>query len=315
MTLQRVMTASGRSDITGVGIVPEGRAEQGGAPLPEGPQRQELQAVLQGGSLAGNAQQQQAEDGAWGIHGDPTEAAFLVAERKLQGPDAATPAHAARLGEIAFTSQRKMMSVLVAGAAPGEGPVLFVKGAPDVLLGRCTHARLGEATVALDAPLRARVQAEAAAMAGEALRTLAVACRRLEPGARLPADAGEAAALEQQLEYLGTVGLIDPPRPEAAVAIAQARRAGIRVVMITGDHPATAQRIAADLGIADAGAPVLTGVQLDALDDAGFEAAAQATAVFARVAPKHKLRLVRALQAGGQVVAMTGDGVNDAPAL
>ena len=150
---------------------------------------------------------------------------------------------------------------------------------------------------------------------GLTLRTLAVACRRLEPGARLPADAGEAAALEQQLEYLGTVGLIDPPRPEAAVAIAQARRAGIRVVMITGDHPATAQRIAADLGIADAGAPVLTGVQLDALDDAGFEAAAQATAVFARVAPKHKLRLVRALQAGGQVVAMTGDGVNDAPAL
>jgi magnesium-transporting ATPase (P-type) len=175
--------------------------------------------------------------------------------------------------------------------------------------------RQGEATVVLDAPLRARVRAEAAAMAGEALRTLGVACRRLEPGARLPAEAGEAAALEQELEYLGTVGLIDPPRPEAAVAIAQARRAGIRVVMITGDHPATAQRIAADLGIADAAAPVLTGVQLDQLDDAAFEAAAQATAVFARVAPKHKLRLVRALQAGGQVVAMTGDGVNDAPAL
>jgi magnesium-transporting ATPase (P-type) len=315
MTLQRVLTASGRSDITGVGIVPEGRAERDSAELPEGPQRLELQAVLRGGSLAGNAQLQQGESGAWAIHGDPTEAAFLVAERKLRGADAAAPPPADRLGEIAFTSQRKRMSVLVAGAAAGDAPVLFVKGAPDELLGRCTHVRQGEATVVLDAPLRARVRAEAAAMAGEALRTLAVACRRLEPGARLPADAGEAAALEQQLEYLGTVGLIDPPRPEAAVAIAQARRAGIRVVMITGDHPATAQRIAADLGIADAGAPGLTGVQLDALDDAGFEAAAQATAVFARVAPKHKLRLVRALQAGGQVVAMTGDGVNDAPAL
>jgi magnesium-transporting ATPase (P-type) len=152
-------------------------------------------------------------------------------------------------------------------------------------------------------------------MADDALRTLAVARRSLAPGTVVPSEATAAAALEQGLEYLGTAGLIDPPRAEAAEAIAQARRAGIRVVMITGDHPRTAARIASDLGIVAAGAPVLTGVALDALDDTALAAAVQHTAVFARVAPRHKLRLVHALQVGGQVVAMTGDGVNDAPAL
>jgi Ca2+-transporting ATPase len=118
-----------------------------------------------------------------------------------------------------------------------------------------------------------------------------------------------------RLEYLGTVGIIDPPRKEAAVAIDQARQAGIRVIMITGDHPRTAMRIAADLGIVDTGAPVLTGLELDKLDDATFAAAVLKTSVFARVAPRHKLHIVQALQVGGKVVAMTGDGVNDAPAL
>lgn len=339
MTVQRVMTASGRSDLTGVGYAPEGRAEQAGTALAAGPLRSELQAVLNGGSLAGNAELQQVPDGSWRIQGDPTEAAFLVAARKLGPPDPsaqsappdpqrhpgdaqAGPAAAARqdgstrIGEIPFTSQRKMMSVLVTDPAQGAGPVLWSKGAPDVLLARCTHARRGEATVALDEALRAQVLADVNAMAGDALRTLAVARRALAAGAQVPADAAGAAALEQGLEYLGTVGIIDPPRAEAAVAIAQARRAGIRVVMITGDHPGTAARIAADLGIVEAGAPVLSGLELDALgDDAAFADAVLQTSVFARVAPRHKLRIVRALQDSGHVVAMTGDGVNDAPAL
>lgn len=320
MTVQRVMTASGRSDITGVGYAPVGRAEAGGAELTTGPLRAELQAVLQGGSLAGNAQLRQDEAGQWGIQGDPTEAAFLVAERKL-GPAGSGDATAEgqdrfeRIGEIPFTSQRKMMSVLVVDAADGDAHVLFTKGAPDVLLAHCTHARRGEATVALDAALHAQVLADVASMTDDALRTLAVARRPLAPDAQIPDDASAAAALEQDLEYLGTVGIIDPPREEAAVAIAQARQAGIRVIMITGDHPRTAVRIAADLGIVDAGAPVLTGIELDQLDDAAFTAAALQTSVFARVAPKHKLRIVQALQGSGQVVAMTGDGVNDAPAL
>ena len=341
MTVQRVMTASGRIDITGVGYAPEGHAHQAGSEVPAGPLpkdlNDELQAVLTGGSLAGNAQLQQDDSGAWVIHGDPTEAAFLVAEQKLgkrasneAAPDgkqaherqsSEQPAYE-RIGEIPFTSQRKMMSVLVvahgnAHAQPGAH-VLFTKGAPDVLLAHCTHARRGGATVVLDPALRQQVLDDVGAMADDALRTLAVARRTLAPEAQIPSDAegaAGAAALEQGLEYLGTVGIIDPPREEAAVAIAQARQAGIRVLMITGDHPRTAARIAADLGIVDVGAPVLTGVDLDKLDEAGFATAVLQTSVFARVAPKHKLRIVRALQASGNVVAMTGDGVNDAPAL
>lgn len=327
MTVQRVMTASGRCDITGVGYAPEGRAEHAGAELPEGALRAELQAVLRGGSLAGNAQLQQDETDAWTIQGDPTEAAFLVAERKLGDPGHAVTGEVApetkvrfeRIGEIPFTSQRKMMSVLVVDHADSDAHVLFVKGAPDVLLVHCTHARRGEVTVLLDAALHAQVLADVAAMTGDALRTLAVARRTLAPDALIPTDAVEAAALEQGLEYLGTVGIIDPPREEAAVAIAEARAAGIRVIMITGDHPRTAVRIAADLGIAitdaSAGVPVLTGIELDKLDAAAFAAAVRQTSVFARVAPKHKLAIVRALQTSGNVVAMTGDGVNDAPAL
>jgi P-type Ca2+ transporter type 2C len=332
MTVQRVMTASGRSDITGVGYVPEGRAEHAGAALAEGPLRDELQAVLQGGSLAGNAQLLRDHEGTWAIQGDPTEAAFRVAEHKLGKPDARAagpeapespeapdapdaPARFERIGEIPFTSQRKMMSVLVVDHADGDAHVLFTKGAPDVLLTHCTHARRGPDTVVLDDGLRAQVLDDVGTMSDDALRTLAVARRTVAPDAQIPHDDDGAAALEEGLEYLGTVGITDPPREEAAVAIAQARQAGIRVVMITGDHPRTAVRIAADLGIVDAGAPVLAGLALDALDDAAFAAAVQETAVFARVAPRHKLRIVRALQAGGHVVAMTGDGVNDAPAL
>ncbi len=321
MTVQRVMTASGRSDITGVGYAPVGRAETGGTEPTTGPLRSELQAVLQGGSLAGNAQLRQDEAGQWGIQGDPTEAAFLVAERKL-GPVEPGDATAdgqdrfERIGEIPFTSERKMMSVLVVDAADGDAHLLFTKGAPDVLLAHCTHARRGEATVEMDAALHAQVHADVVAMTGDALRTLGVARRTLAADARMPDDAIEAAALEQGLEYLGTVGIIDPPRAEAAAAVAEARRAGIRVVMITGDHPRTAARIATDLGIVEAGAPVLTGTELDRLDDdKAFAAAALKTSVFARVAPRHKLRIVRSLQGSGHVVAMTGDGVNDAPAL
>ena len=323
MTVQRVMTASGRCDITGVGYAPEGRAEQAGAELGEGSLRDELQAVLLGGSLAGNAQLRMDETDTWVIQGDPTEAAFLVAERKLEqlakggaAPDAQeSSGRFERIGEIPFTSQRKMMSVLVVDHAEGDAHLLFTKGAPDVLLAHCTHARRGDATVVLDAALHQQVLADVAGMTDDALRTLAVARRTLAPGAQIPTDGQEAAALEQDLEYLGTVGIMDPPRKEAAVAIEEARQAGIRVIMITGDHPRTAARIAADLGIVDSGAPVLTGIEIDKLDEAAFAAAVQKTSVFARVAPRHKLGIVQALQASGQVVAMTGDGVNDAPAL
>jgi magnesium-transporting ATPase (P-type) len=168
--------------------------------------------------------------------------------------------------------------------------------------------------VALDATRRARILADVDRLADAALRTLAVAYRPLDP--RRAHESPEAgAALEHELVFAGIVGIIDPPRPEAAAAVGQAHRAGIRVVMITGDHPRTAARIATELGIADTGAQALTGADLDAMDEATFRAAVRATAVYARVEPAHKLRIVGALQADGNVVAMTGDGVNDAPAL
>jgi Ca2+-transporting ATPase len=317
MTIQRVMTASGQCDITGVGYAPEGRAQTDGAELPGGPLHDELIAVLTVGSQAGNAQLQQQQDGAWIVQGDPTEAAFLVAARKLGGADEATARKERyeRIGEIPFTSQRKMMSTLEVDHGDADAHVLFTKGAPDVLLAHCSHVLQGGKRLELDDAARKRIGAEVDTMTGAALRTLAVARRTLAAGTRIPKDAGEAAGLEQGLDYIGTVGIIDPPRKEAAVAIGQAHSAGIRVIMITGDHPRTAARIAADLGIIEAGAPVLTGVELEAMDDAAFASAVQRTSVFARVEPRHKLRIVKALQAAGNVVAMTGDGVNDAPSL
>ena len=310
MTIVRVMTASGSSQVTGVGYAPDGRVEHQGAELPAGPLRDEHVAVLSGGSLAGNATLRKTEDGAWEIQGDPTEAAFLVAERKL-GVTEGRQRRFQRIGELPFTSERKMMSTIEVDHDHGDQPVLISKGAPDVLIDRCTQAQVGTATVDLDAALRQRILADVTTLSDAALRTLAVAYRPLRPDE----DPKVASPLEEDLVFVGTVGLIDPPRPEAAVAIREANRAGIRVIMITGDHPRTAMRIATDLGIVEAGAEALTGVEIDALDDAAFAAAARATSVFARVAPRNKLRIVAALQADGNVVAMTGDGVNDAPAL
>jgi len=312
MTIERLMTVSGTAHVTGVGYMPHGRVEVDGSALEDEAHRAEAILVLSGGSLAGNAQLQQVEDGTWEILGDPTEAAFLVAERKL-GAHERREQRFERVGEIPFTSERKMMSTIVVDHEHRDERVLIAKGAPDVLLERCTRARVGTELVPLDAGLRQRILADVDALTDAALRTLAVAYRPLP--ADTDPDPRRAATLERDLVFAGTVGIIDPPREEAAQAIADAHRAGIRVIMITGDHPRTAARIAVDLGIADADTVALTGNDLDELDAAGFAEAVRRTAVFARVAPVHKLRIVDALQADGNVVAMTGDGVNDAPAL
>jgi P-type Ca2+ transporter type 2C len=310
MTAQRVMTASGQARITGVGYVPEGRVvTEQGTELTGGPQLAENIVVLSGGSLASNAELQQ-QDGDWEIQGDPTEAAFLVAERKL-GVTERRVRRFQRVAEIPFTSERKLMSTIEKDHEHGDSLVLITKGAPDVLLGRCTQARIGIDVVELTDEIRHRVLADVAALSADALRTLAVAYRPLAAGE----TAGPSQDLEYDLIFVGTVGIIDPPRPEAAVAIGDAHRAGIRVMMITGDHPQTAVRIAADLGIVQPGAVALTGQELDSLDEQAFAETARETSVYARVAPKHKLQIIDALQADGKIVAMTGDGVNDAPAL
>ena len=310
MTIQRVMTASGDTHVTGVGYAPHGQVEYEGTKLTAGPLHAEHIVVLSGGSLASNADLRQGAGGEWGIQGDPTEAAFLVAERKL-GVTGVRERRFERIGEIPFTSERKLMSTIELDHEHGDEVVVITKGAPDVLLERCTRVRVGMELVELDDAQRTRILADVDTLSDAALRTLAVAYRPLGPGE----DPHVTESLERDLVFVGTVGIIDPPRQEAAVAIREAHRAGIRVIMITGDHPRTAARIAADLGIAEAGATALTGHDLDALDDAAFAEAVRKTSVYARVAPAHKLRIIDALQADGNVVAMTGDGVNDAPAL
>lgn len=310
MTVQRVMTASGQTRITGVGYAPEGRVvTEHGAELTGGAQFAENIVVLSGGSLASNADLQQ-RDGDWQIQGDPTEAAFLVAERKL-GVTERRVRRFERVAEIPFTSERKRMSTIEKDHEHGDQLVLITKGAPDVLLRRCTRARMGTDVVELTEQIRQQILADVAELSADALRTLAVAYRPLAEGK----TAEPSEDLEHDLIFVGTVGIIDPPRPEAAVAIEEAHRAGIRVMMITGDHPQTAVRIAADLGIVEPGAVALTGLELDRLDERAFEEAVRETSVYARVAPKHKLLIIDALQADGKIVAMTGDGVNDAPAL
>jgi len=312
MTIEQLRTASGPARVSGVGYAPVGCVERDGEPLRDEAQRAEVVLLLSGGSLASNAQLRCTDEGAWQVEGDPTEAAFLVAERKL-GAHERRERRFERIGELPFTSERKMMSTIVLDHERGDERVLVSKGAPDVLLGRCTHVRCGTDVEPLDDGMRRRILADVDALTDAALRTLAVAYRPLRADESIEPE--HADALERDLVFAGTVGIIDPPREEAALAIRDAHRAGIRVIMITGDHPRTAARIAADLGIVPPGSNALTGTDLDELDEAGFAEAVRHISVFARVAPVHKLRIVDALQAEGNVVAMTGDGVNDAPAL
>ena len=314
MTIERVVTASGRADVSGVGYRPDGEVTSEGHEL-TGALHFETQLVLGVGSLANDAQLNEHE-GEWTINGDPTEAAFLVAARKLEGTTAQVHRFERR-AEIPFTSERKMMSTI--HQARDEGPILlFSKGAPDVLLASCTRRQVGETTVALTDERRQQCIDDVEALSGAAYRTLGVAYRVTEHG-ETGMSANEAdevdEAIEHDLVYVGVVGIIDPPRPEVAQAITEAHRAGIRVIMITGDHPTTAARIAADLGIIDAGGRAVTGAELDTLDDVSLRDVIREVSVYARVSPQHKLRLVDALQADGQIVSMTGDGVNDAPAL
>jgi magnesium-transporting ATPase (P-type) len=311
MTIQRVITHSGQAAIEGIGYRPEGEITADGGAL-EGPLLDELRVVLGGGSLASDAVLSN-DDGEWRIQGDPTEAAFLVAARKL-GIGAETTERFTRRGEIPFSSERKRMTTFEADAKRGGFLVVVTKGAPRVLLELCTRERAGAEELLLTDEVRSRIVASIDRLANDGLRTLAVAYRRLDTTEAPVEDE----STEHDLVFAGVVGMTDPPRPEAAAAIAEAERAGLRVIMITGDHARTATRIAADLGIiaSDAGpAATLSGTELDTMDEATLRERSRSVAVYARVAPEHKLRIIGALQADGNIVAMTGDGVNDAPAL
>ncbi len=309
MTIVRVVTPSGTVDVTGSGYRPEGTLCIDGEPLDDPRLRDEVVAVLSGGSLTNDASLRE-DGGEWIIQGDPTEAAFLVAAAKVQVRDTLDRRYE-RVGEVPFTSERKLMTTVQADAEHDGRRELMTKGAPDVLVARCTAVRVGDEVHPMTDERREEVLATVDRLADDALRTLAVAYREVVDDD--PAEADE--SIEHDLVFLGVVGIIDPPRTEARDAIAEAHTAGLRVLMITGDHPRTAVRIAGELGIASPDGSVLTGSELEDMSIDDLERAVETTSVYARVAPEHKLRIVDALQANGNIVAMTGDGVNDAPAL
>jgi Ca2+-transporting ATPase len=312
MAVRVVVTASGRVTLEGTGYGPDGSVRRDDGAAVEGPLAYELREALTAAERANNAAVVE-HGGTWAVQGDPTEGALIVAARKAGLGAADLDERLPRVGEVPFSSERKLMSTLHRDAGTNGGR-LFSKGAPDVLLERCSHELVGNDTQALTPDRKAAILALNERLAGEALRTLGVASRTL-PADAVPGPGEEADdALEQGLVFIGLIGMIDPPRAEARDAVARAKAAGIRPLMITGDHPTTAAVIARELDISSDGR-TLTGPELEALDDDALRAAVADVSVYARVNPSHKLRIVEALRRNGAIVAMTGDGVNDAPAL
>jgi len=322
MTVRAIWTADGLADVSGSGYIPEGDLTNAGAPVAPGSTLHEAAALtLRAASLANDATLSHSE-GRWRVQGDPTEGALIVAARKLGILEAELAARP-RIAEIPFTSERKRHATIHLDRDAPARIDIFVKGAPEVLLEKSAHIREGGRVVPLTPERRTELARQNEALAGQALRVLAIAMRSAV-AVDLNIDARAAAAghhielpesIEDDLVLLGLVGMIDPPRPEAKAAVATARHAHIRSIMITGDHPATAQAIARELDILEPGAKVLTGTNLRAMSDADLDAVVEDVRVFARVDPEHKLRIVAALQKKGHIVAMTGDGINDAPAL
>jgi Ca2+-transporting ATPase len=320
--------------ITGEGWQPRGEVRRNDrrAELRHGSVRLLLQAALLASDAhleLENAEQPPASGDSslppvYRLVGDPTEGALVVAAAKAGLHRDRVEALFPRIAEIPFDAERKLMSTI--HRAPAEGAVdsreavginaeapyiLFVKGAPDLLLERCTHCqKMGELRE-LTPEKRRRVLEINASLASRALRVLGAAYRPLEA---VP-DPVSADRVESDLTFIGLIGMMDPARPEAGAAIRAAHNAGITVIMITGDYPETAAAIGRKIGLLSEAGAALTGVQIDGLDDNGLAAALESATVFARVSPQHKVRIVDALRKKGHVVGMTGDGVNDAPAL
>ena len=303
MTVQRVVTAERVFEVGGAGYAPHGGFGVDGAEV--APQdAPELADIARAAALCNDAVLHE-RDGEWKLEGDPTEGALLTLALKAGLERHYESESLPRVDAIPFESEHRFMATLHHDHA-GHA-FAFVKGAPERLLRMCTRQRVAGEDRPLDDAFWQR-QVEALAAAGQ--RVLALAEAPMEKGKREL----DFADVEQDLTLLALVGIIDPPREEAIAAVAQCRAAGIRVKMITGDHGVTARAIGAAMGIGD-GRRVLTGAEIEALDDAALRGAVREVDVFARASPEHKLRLVRALQAEGEIVAMTGDGVNDAPAL
>ncbi|MBX3011611.1 MAG: cation-translocating P-type ATPase [Caldilineaceae bacterium] len=283
------------------------------------PTLQSFHILLQAAALCNDSALEHEADGTFKLIGDPTETALVRVAAEFQLEKAALEAKWPRVAEAPFTSERKCMTTIHQVPTHGNGSspfgadatyVAFVKGGVDVLLAKSSLAWLGDHSVPLTVELRGRIQQANAQLAQAGQRVLGVAFR---PLAQQP-TVGKVEQVEEALVFVGLIGMIDPPREEVKMAVATCRSAGIRPVMITGDHPLTALAIARQLGITD-NDQCLTGYELADMDEEALQAQVEQVSVYARVAPEHKLNIVNALQQKGHVVAMTGDGVNDAPAL
>jgi Ca2+-transporting ATPase len=300
MTARRLVTTDAIFRVTGEGYAPDGTIVREDGAAPGGDTLRDLLRA----AAACNDAELTLRDGTPGIVGDPTEAALLVVAAKAGLRREAIETEEPRLRTLPFDSERKRMSVV---RRRGSEAWAYVKGAPEEILERCGRARGPGGDAPFAPATRASLRQACALLAADGLRVLAIAERRL-PRVDEP-------EVETDLTFLGLAGLQDPPRPEARDAVARCRRAGIRTVMITGDHRDTAAAIAREVGILGPGDEILEGRELEALDDEALASRVDRVAVYARVSPEHKLRIVRAWKARGVVVAMTGDGVNDAPAL
>jgi len=312
MTVREVF-AGGRSyDVTGIGYEAQGELKN-----PDGTAAEleyaPLQSLLASVVLANTAKLEVGDEGRIKVIGDPTEGALLTLSAKGGVPKESVLPNHQIVREIPFDSDRKRMTVVTLDAEGRE--IVHTKGSCDVLLPLCVHHETEGGTIELTTAAREAIQAEADRMSSLALRVLAVARREITRKSIEDASGAASVDIEQRLCFVGLVGMIDPPRVGVKEAVRACTDAQVRAVMITGDHKLTAVAIAKELGLWDEGAIALTGAELEELDDAGLAARIDSTRVFARVTAEQKLRIVKAFKARGHVVAMTGDGVNDAPAL
>ncbi|PSF35310.1 magnesium-transporting ATPase [Aphanothece hegewaldii CCALA 016] len=312
MVVQRIETPSFSLRVSGEGYAPVGEFESTTTPY-DAIAQVEVERLLTECVLCNDAILQQ-QQGEWTILGDPTEGALLTLAGKGGFYRETLNQKMSRVGEIPFSSERKRMSVICQDSEDwdkGADYILFSKGSPELVLERCTSIQQGEKVVPITEIQRNQILEQNNQMAGNGLRVLGFAYR---PVATIP-EIEEAEEAESQLVWLGLVGMLDAPRKEVRDAVLRCREAGIRPIMITGDHQLTAKAIASFLGIAEPGDRVLTGQELEKLSQTELEKEVDHVSVYARVSPEHKLRIVQALQKQGKFVAMTGDGVNDAPAL
>ena len=297
MTVRKIFVGGRIYEVSGAGYEPSGTFSRNGSSVePDA----SLNALLRGAVLASDARLAQ-NNGQWEIKGDPTEGAMVVAAAKAKLNKNDLEKQFPRVNEIPFTSETKRMTTL---HDTSDGTIAYSKGAPEFILASCKNQLIDDEESPLDNAAHEAILDTARQMAKEALRVLAVAYKS-------PAQIEDA---EQDMTFLGLIGMIDPPRPEVKSAIQTCVEAGIKPMMITGDHPLTAQAIAQELELLKTGR-VITGIDLEAMSDAEFEREVENIEVYARVSPAHKLRVIAALQQKGHIVAMTGDGVNDAPAL